>query len=91
MIIEIILIVGLVCGILLAIVVFSFALADLTTDGANLTNIAAIIGAILYVMSFFIYVIQPKAIDVYRGNTMLEITYNTDTIPTDTIVVWKKN
>lgn len=32
--------------------------------------------------------IQP--IDVYRGNTTLEITYR-DSIPVDTVVVWKED
>jgi len=31
---------------------------------------------------------KPHAIDVYRGNTTLEITYR-DSIPVDTTVVWK--
>ena len=31
---------------------------------------------------------EPSAIDVYRGNTTLEITYK-DSIPVDTIVVFK--
>ena len=31
---------------------------------------------------------QPKPIDVYRGKTTLKITY-VDTIPQDTLVVWK--
>lgn len=31
---------------------------------------------------------QPKAIDVYRGNTTLQITYQ-DSIPIDTTVVWR--
>lgn len=31
---------------------------------------------------------SPEAIDVYRGNTELKITY-IDTIPQDTVVVWK--
>ena len=31
---------------------------------------------------------QPKAIDVYRGKTTLQITYQ-DTIPIDSVVVWK--
>ena len=30
----------------------------------------------------------PQAIDVYRGNTTLQITYQ-DTIPIDSVVVWK--
>lgn len=32
---------------------------------------------------------KPKAIDVYRGKTELEITYR-DTIAIDSTVVWKK-
>lgn len=32
---------------------------------------------------------KPFAIEVYRGNTTLEITYR-DSIPVDTIVVYKK-
>lgn len=31
----------------------------------------------------------PQAIDVYRGNTTLQITYQ-DTIPIDSVVVWKQ-
>ena len=31
---------------------------------------------------------RPTAIDVYRGNTTLEITYK-DSIPVDTVVVFK--
>ena len=31
---------------------------------------------------------EPRAIDVYRGNTTLEITYR-DSIPVDTVVVFK--
>lgn len=31
---------------------------------------------------------KPKAIDVYRGNTTLEITYK-DRMPIDSTVVWK--
>lgn len=30
----------------------------------------------------------PNAVDVYKGNAEIKIVY-TDTIPTDTIVVWK--
>ena len=32
---------------------------------------------------------EPKAIDVYRGKTTLEITYK-DKVPIDSIVIWKK-
>ena len=33
---------------------------------------------------------KPSALDVYRGNTELEIT-SVNVIPTDTVVVFKKN
>ena len=32
---------------------------------------------------------EPKAIDVYRGKTTLEITYK-DKVPIDSTVIWKK-
>lgn len=43
-------------------------------------------------ISFFVFFEEkkPKAIDVYRGNTTLEITYR-DSIPVDSTVVWKTN
>lgn len=31
---------------------------------------------------------KPRAIDVYQGNTTLEITYK-DNVPIDSVVVWK--
>ena len=34
------------------------------------------------------YLCKPKAIDVYRDKTTLEITYKNN-IPIDTVVVWK--
>lgn len=48
----------------------------------------------LFVYSFLVlllllsYVYTPKAIDVYRGKTTLEITYK-DRVPIDSTVVWK--
>lgn len=34
------------------------------------------------------YTTKPKAIDVYKGKTTLEITYK-DKVPIDSIVIWK--
>ena len=48
----------------------------------------------LFIYSFLILVLlisythKPKAIDVYKGKTTLEITYK-DKVPIDTTVVWK--
>lgn len=49
---------------------------------------------ILFVVLFIIIInydtwTEPSAIDVYRGQTTLEINYKNE-IPQDTIVVWKK-
>lgn len=41
------------------------------------------------ISSLFVYYLKtPKAIDVYKGGTTLEITYK-DGIPVDSTVVWK--
>lgn len=61
-------------------------------------NIGAFIGSlttILVVMEICLVASiiekqKPSALDVYRGNTELEIT-SVNEIPTDTVVVFKKN
>lgn len=69
---------------------FINSLTNLYGDSFNVSSI------ILYVLLFItslataiVCVNTPKAIDVYRGKTSLEIT-SINNIPTDTIVVWKK-
>lgn len=47
-------------------------------------------GAFFMAISASTDVKQPKPIDVYRGKTSLKISY-VDTIPQDTLVVWKNN
>lgn len=51
------------------------------------TMLSILLGALLSVV-IQVELESPKAIDVYRGNTELKITY-IDTIPQDTVVVWK--
>lgn len=51
------------------------------------TILSIILGALL-LMFIQVKLGNPEAIDVYRGNTELKITY-IDTIPQDTVVVWK--
>ena len=47
-----------------------------------------------FIFSFIIFILllfqldKPKAIDVYKGKTTLEITYK-DRVPVDSTVVWK--
>ena len=53
------------------------------------TMLAALIIVETALVANIIYWPRPSAIDVYRGNTELEIT-SVNGIPTDTIVVFKK-
>ncbi len=51
--------------------------------------IGGIIGVIIpALLLMYISITQPKAIDVYKGRTTLEITYK-DGIPVDSAVVFK--
>ena len=60
--------------------------AGLTVLGGTLL---VVIGVIIPVIGRELDNPQPKAIDVYRGKTTLQITYQ-DSIPIDTTVVWKE-
>lgn len=44
--------------------------------------------SIIAMFLIFTHLSKPKPIDVYRGNTTLEITYKNN-VPIDTVVVWK--
>lgn len=59
---------------------------------SNSTIICAIAGVMTGIGTFLIitaYNEKPKAIDVYRGNTTLQITYE-DGVPVDSVVVFKE-
>ena len=64
-------------------------LADNDSSNFPYSLVGGIIGVILPGI-ILLYVInrQPKAIDVYKGRTTLEITYK-DGIPIDSVVVFK--
>lgn len=44
--------------------------------------------SIIAMFLMFAHLSKPKPIDVYRGNTTLEITYK-DNVPIDSVVIWK--
>ena len=50
--------------------------------------LSLLIGIFVYIFQDFIKSKQIKPIDVYRGNTTLEITYR-DSIAIDSVVIWK--
>ena len=77
-------------GIIIVFIVIGICTTIINEDRniiwASVLLVIAFIGEI-----FIIYDINntPTALDVYRGNTELRITYE-DKIPVDTIVIYKK-
>lgn len=89
---------------LIFILIGSFLIIGILADNGydNMTLLRAVSGILC---AFSVIVIgsgliiesmkdpEPKAIDVYRDRTELQINYKSiknDTIPTDSIVIWKK-
>ena len=80
-------------GILGAFVILFGIAFELYDSGNRNWLVSGIFTFILFILiSIIAYNIddanKPTAIDVYKGNTTLEITYR-DSIPIDTIVVYK--
>ena len=78
---------------ILAFSLFIFGLEQNDDKNYVVGTIALILSVALFLFAI-VYKPQnnsnsPKAIDVYRGKTELEITYR-DTIAIDSTVVWKK-
>lgn len=84
-IVSVILIIAGICGVVKA------CLDDVDYSQPLLSFWALSIGIVLFIGlcgGFEDKNPKPRAIDVYRGKTTLQITYQ-DTIPTDTVVIWK--
>lgn len=82
--------------IILAVFIAAFAGAFLTysaLDESTDSGFAPVATAFLIFISIILIKVEsvkyPTALDVYRGNTELEIT-SVNGVPTDTIVVFKK-
>ena len=58
-------------------------------DFVGFTLIASIVLAFIILVATLCLKDNPKAIDVYRGSTTLEITYRNG-MPIDSTVVWKR-
>lgn len=63
---------------------------DVKKEGllANFLFCALHLYLFLVLLLLISYTTKPKAIDVYKGKTTLEITYK-DKVPIDSTVVWK--
>lgn len=71
-------------AVLLTILICSILL---NSDKDFIVLISTILTFIIFVL-VIVYMTEPRAINVYRGNTTLEITYKNG-IPIDSTVVWK--
>ena len=79
---------------ILAFALFIFGMEQIDDKKNNVVGTIVIIISVALFLFAAAYKPQnkrnsPKAIDVYRGKTELEITYR-DTIAIDSTVVWKK-
>lgn len=82
---------------IIIIVIFSLLTSFVTfTDSGVLEDktfmriimITVTVCSIIAMFLMFGHLSKPKPIDVYRGNTTLEITYK-DNVPIDSVVIWK--
>ena len=74
----------------IALMIYSILLHPFNSKFTNVGWYAFIIGLFIIICALIVEHSQhsPQAIDVYRNRTTLEITYR-DSIPVDSIVVWK--
>ena len=86
---------AIIVGILICIlIILSFHISNNSTEDFDIGFIIGCIMTILmvievYLLSNIIGKPTPSALDVYRGNTELEIT-SVNGVPTDTVVVFKE-
>ena len=79
----------LILGILFVIFTICLGIAIIHESDEKIGVIISYIGFIIGLLLIIGYInSRPKAIDVYKGNTTLEITYK-DGVPVDSTVVWK--
>ena len=85
---------GYVIIIILSIGVLSFCIMYIVGRRNGYEVYSKDVVSFLFVYSLIVillstfYIGEPRAIDVYNGNTTLEITYK-DKVPIDSTVVWK--
>jgi hypothetical protein len=87
---------AIVVGIILSFLI-AFSLYSHTTDESNFGEgfVCGMFVIILLIVEIILICdisneVKPKAIDVYRGNTELQI-HSINNVPQDTVVVWKGN
>ena len=85
-------VIALICTIFLLTILVVYIIDSVRGKGVPDGKVVAFYSSIfsLGILIFLGFSLnEPKAIDVYRGKTTLEITYK-DKVPIDSTVVWKK-
>lgn len=82
-------------ALLMIIIIAVSSLVTFTESGTfedkkfmRIMMITVAVCSIIAMFLIFAHLSKPKPIDVYRGNTTLEITYK-DNVPVDSVVIWK--
>ena len=82
-------------ALLMIIIIAITSLVTFTESGViedkkfmRIIMITIAVCSIIAMFLMFTHLSKPKPIDVYRGNTALEITYK-DNVPVDSVVIWK--
>ena len=86
---EILIILVTLVFLLVTLIMGVESLSRANYDFVGFVLIASIVLAFIVLVATLCLKDNPKAIDVYRGTTTLEITYR-DGIPIDSTVVWKR-
>lgn len=86
MIIGVFLLIGIV--VTMSAIVVTIGKSNFSDNNDIILFIACTVSFFLFLMTGLLYSKEIPAIEVYRGNTTLEITYK-DSIPVDTTVVYK--
>ena len=84
-------IIALVMIIILFVCSIAILIVNEILEDTNFTRTILCIFTCCSMIAIFLiiaYLCKPKAIDVYRDKTTLEITYK-NSVPIDTVVVWK--
>ena len=89
----ILIVIALICLIML-LAVLILCITDIVSGKSgpdvNFITVYSFIFSFIVFILLILQVNKPTAIDVYRGQTTLEITYK-DKVPVDSTVVWKNN
>ena len=77
-------------GLTIVTIVIGLCVTEINAEGNTELSIVLLIAATIGLLLIIVYINRtPTALDVYKGNTELRITYEGKT-PVDSVVIYKK-